>query len=318
MTPPAPASLRVQALTKRYGGVVGIDRVSFSVAPGEVFGLLGPNGAGKTTALECVCGLRAPDAGAVEIAGRDATRQPRDVRRVLGVQLQHATLPSQIRPREAIDFFASFHRAPRPTDELLANFGLAALAARPFGALSGGERQRLFLALALVNDPSLVILDEPTAGLDPSARRELQDLIHSLRAGGRAVVLTTHDLDEAARLCDRIAILDHGRVVAAGAPADIVNASGLPARVRVRLRRESDHAKMHGLQGLTPIARAGNELRFETTDLAGALAELSRLIAAREIEVVEIQTGPATLEDAFLRLTGRAWSPDDGERREGS
>ena len=207
MSEPAPASIRVRDLSKRYDAVEAVRGISFDVAAGEIFGLLGRNGAGKTTTLECLLGLRRADAGAIAIAGIDTLAEPQRAKQLVGAQLQAATLQDKITPREALKLFASFYRAPAAIGELIEQFALAEKADAPFDSLSGGQRQRLFLALAFVNRPQIVVLDEPTAGLDPQARRELHQLIAGVRASGRTVLLSTHDLDEAHQLCDRIGIL---------------------------------------------------------------------------------------------------------------
>jgi ABC-2 type transport system ATP-binding protein len=196
--------------------------VSFEIGKGEIFGLLGPNGAGKTTALECILGLRRPDSGSVEIEGVDALAHPEEARQRVGALLQGGALQDKITPRRALGLFASFYREPEGVDALIERFGLGEKSDSAFDTLSGGQRQRLFLALAFVNNPELVVLDEPTAGLDPNSRRELHDSIVGMRGAGRTVLLSTHDLDEAHRLCDRIGILDRGRIVSMGRPGDLV------------------------------------------------------------------------------------------------
>jgi ABC-2 type transport system ATP-binding protein len=226
----APA-VAVDSLEKRYGATLAVAGITFTVARGEIFGLLGPNGAGKSTTLEILDGLRRPDAGKVEILGHDVARARDLVREHLGVMLQSTVLPARLRVGEAVDLFAAFHARPRPRDEVLAEVGLLERAAVPFRALSGGEKQRLALALALVHDPEVLLLDEPTAGLDPRARRDLHDRLVALKRRGKSVLLTTHYLDEAERLCDRVAILHRGRIVVCAPPAELTAA---------RARREGE------------------------------------------------------------------------------
>ena len=217
-------AVAVTGLEKRYGATRALAGITFSVAPGEIFGLLGPNGAGKSTTLEILEGLRRPDGGRAEILGLDVARRPGAVREHVGVMLQRTELPARLRVAEALALFSAFHDRPRRREELLALAGLGARAAAPFGSLSGGEQQRLALALALVHDPEVLLLDEPTAGLDPRARRELQTLLLELRARGKSVLLTTHHLDEAERLCDRVAILDRGRILACAPTVELAAA----------------------------------------------------------------------------------------------
>ena len=217
-----PVKVAVRNLSKAYGSVQAVAGVSFEIAAGEILGLLGPNGAGKTTTVESLVGLIQPDGGEIEICGVDVRRQPAQVREVIGVSLQSTGLQDKITPREALDLFGGFHRAPLATGLLLERFGLTDKAGADYDTLSGGQRQRLALALAFVNDPQALFLDEPAAGLDPQMRRELHNHIRQFRADGRAVLLTTHDMDEAERLCDRIAVIDAGRIVAQGAPSELI------------------------------------------------------------------------------------------------
>jgi ABC-2 type transport system ATP-binding protein len=215
-----PTLIAAEKLSRRHGAVQAIEDVSFEVRAGEVFGLLGPNGAGKTTTLECILGLMQPDQGRVDICGLDArTRQAREK---TGAVLQATGLQDKITPREALDLFAAFYPAAIASTALLERFGLAEKADAAFDSLSGGQKQRLALALAFVGDPQVLVLDEPTTGLDPQIRREVQDHISGLKADGRAVLLSTHDMDEAGRLCDRVAVIASGRIVATGAPRALI------------------------------------------------------------------------------------------------
>ena len=220
------ASIAVRDLKHRYGGVEAVSGVGFAVAAGEIFGLLGPNGAGKTTTLESILGLVTPDQGVIEIAGIDARAHSRDARAKTGAVLQATGLQDKITPREALNLFAAFYPAPLPTNDLLARFGLVEKAGAHFESLSGGQKQRLALALAFVGGPQVLVLDEPTTGLDPQMRREVQDHILALRDSGRAILLATHDMDEAARLCDRIAVIARGRIVATGTPRQLMAEHG--------------------------------------------------------------------------------------------
>jgi len=281
--------------------------ISFDVGAGEIFGLLGPNGAGKTTALECVLGLRRPDKGSVSIAGMDILRNPGEAKQVIGAVLQAATLQDKITPRKALRLFASFYRKPADVGSLVEQFGLSDKADAPFDSLSGGLRQRLFLALAFVNNPSLVVLDEPTAGLDPRSRRELHDIIVGMRDSGRTVLLSTHDLDEAQGICDRVAILDRGRIVAAARPSELIEQSRPSPRVEVRTLQPLGEAQLASLDGVTRCSRKGDSWILETTRLNGTIAGLSRSVEAAGNQFLELRIIRPSLEDVFLTLTGRTW-----------
>ncbi|SRR5258706_2245204 len=217
--------IAVHDLSRRYGAVQAADGISFDVAAGEIFGLLGPNGAGKTTTLECILGLIRPDRGRIEICGLDARNAPRHAHEKIGAVLQATGLQDKITPREALDLFASFYRAPLASAALLQRFGLVEKANAAFETLSGGQKQRLALALAFAGNPQALVLDEPTAGLDPQIRREVQGHIRAMKDDGRAILLSTHDMDEAEQLCDRIAVIARGRIVAVGTPHDLMAGS---------------------------------------------------------------------------------------------
>jgi len=219
-------ALTVTGLSRVYGAVRAADGISFEIATGEVFGLVGTNGAGKTTTIECLLGLVRPDAGSIHVCGIDALARPQDARARIGAVLQATGLPDKITPREALDVFGAFYTNLLKTDLLLDRFGLREKQGAAYDTLSGGQKQRLALALAFVGDPQLVVLDEPAAGLDIQMRRELHDHIREIRAGGRAVLLATHDMDEAAQLCNRIAVIAGGRIVATGTPRELIAGSG--------------------------------------------------------------------------------------------
>ena len=223
--------VEVRELRKAYGRIVAVDGISFSVAENEVFGLVGPNGAGKTTTIECLEGLRNRDAGEVSVLGLDPSSAGADLRRRIGVQLQESSLFDRIRVQEALDLFASFYPQPIDWRPLVAQLGLGERLKAPFVKLSGGQKQRLFIALALVNDPELVFLDELSTGLDPQARRTMWDLVRSLRDKGKTVFLSTHFMEEAERLCDRVAIMDHGKIVALDTPENLISGLGVETRV---------------------------------------------------------------------------------------
>jgi ABC-2 type transport system ATP-binding protein len=293
----------VRDLSKRYGNVPAVQGVSFEVHAGEVFGLLGPNGAGKTSTLECVVGLREPDGGAVEICGVDARANPRAAKARIGVALQTTALQDKITPAEALGLFGSFYDNALPAAELLARFGLTARATAKFDTLSGGERQRLALALAFVNRPAVVLLDEPTAGLDPQSRRELQGQILQMKRDGCAVVLSTHYLEEAGQLCDRIAIIDHGRIVAKGAPHELIAQSTAKQLVTVLTRPALPLNVWATLPGVEEPEQDGGAIRFRTSDATSLLPLLAQRLQEHKAELLDLQVRKASLEDVFLRLT---------------
>jgi len=225
------AVVRLDRLRKTYGSTVAVDDLSFDVYEGEVFGVVGPNGAGKTTALECIEGMRRPDAGTVQVLGLDQPRQANQIRRLIGIQFQEASLQARIKVWEVLDLFASFYGRQADWRRVLCQLGLADKAKTCFARLSGGQKKRLFVALALINEPRILFLDEVTAGLDPQARRAMWDLIKGLRDAGRTVLLTTHYMDEAERLCDRVVFVDKGRVMAIGAPQELARDCGRDGRL---------------------------------------------------------------------------------------
>src|SRR4030088_2123496 len=232
-----PAVIEVENLTKRYGDVEAVRGVSFSVSEGEVFGLLGPNGAGKTSTVEILEGLRTPDGGRVSVCGLNPQRESAALKHEIGAALQSTSLPDKLRVMEALRLFASFYRRGRKPEELLKRFGLEEKRNTFYSQLSGGQKQRLALAMALVNDPKVVFLDEPTAGLDPQVRREIYDIIEELKKEKKTILLTTHYIEEAERLCDHVAIVDHGKVIAMGTPRELKERSGAVTRITVRMAR---------------------------------------------------------------------------------
>ncbi|HWC99340.1 MAG TPA: ABC transporter ATP-binding protein [Candidatus Sulfopaludibacter sp.] len=290
------SAVSVADLCKRYGAVEVLRGVSFEVGAGQIFGLLGPNGAGKTTTLECILGLRRQDRGSIRING------------LLGAQLQAATLQDKITPRQALDLFGAFYPRPFASGELLQRFDLEAKADVAFATLSSGQQQRLFLALALVNRPTLLVLDEPTAGLDPKARRDLRDLIREMRSENRTVLLSTHDLEEAAQLCDQIAILDGGRVVAMAPPDELISRSPSPARVTVRTAPPLESRVVDSLPALSSAAYRDGGWTLETSAPSRLLPELVRCTGEAGVELLDIQVRRPSLEDVFLELTGHPWS----------
>jgi ABC-2 type transport system ATP-binding protein len=299
----------VRELKKRYGAIEAVRDVSFAVEEGEILGLLGPNGAGKTTTLECVLGLREPDSGSIEVCGIDARRHPREVKQKIGAALQTTALQDRITPTEALALFGSFYRERADPQSLLERFSLGDKADAPFDTLSGGQRQRLALALAFVNRPELIFLDEPTTGLDARVRRELHSDIARMKADGHTLLLTTHYIDEAEELCDRIAIIDRGRIVATGAPQELISASGLLPAVRLTADAPVDPAVVLGLPGVSDVVCNGVEATFRIARPAPALAALTTSLAARGIEILGLTVRQARLEDVYLQLTGAESAP---------
>jgi ABC-2 type transport system ATP-binding protein len=301
--------IEVTGLTKRYGGQAVVDGISFQVDQGEIFGILGPNGAGKTTAVECMEGLRRRDEGEVRILGLDPRTDGHRLHQRIGVQLQETQLQEKLKVREALELYASFYPHPADWRELLERWGLAAKASTRFGNLSGGQKQRLFIALALVGNPEVVFLDELTAGLDPGARRATWDLIRTVRAGGVTVVLVSHFMDEVEELCDRVAILDRGRIAALDTPAGLVDFAGAEYRVRFRPlalpdKPGLDEQSLGALPGVTAVSHRGVEVTVTGTgDFASAVtAELAR----RQIIAADLRIEGRSLDSAYVALTGRA------------
>jgi ABC-2 type transport system ATP-binding protein len=315
MTVPKPARVRVRDLAKAYGRVEALRGASFDAAPGEIFGLLGPNGAGKTTALECILGLRHPDSGSVEIGGIDALARPHEAKQLLGAQLQAAALQDKVTPRKALALFASFYGEPAGVGELVERFGLSEKADAPFDSLSGGLRQRLFLALAFVNNPSVVLLDEPTAGLDPASRRTLRDAISGMRGTGRTVLLCTHDIEEAERLCDKVAIIDGGRIVAAASPAELMSRSRSGPSILLRTVRPVEESWLLSLPAVTGCRADGRGWLLGSASVNETIAGLVRGMGLGANELTDLRVVRPSLEDVFLSLTGRAWDGGPAEDR---
>jgi ABC-2 type transport system ATP-binding protein len=302
--PPHPV-VHVAAIRKTYGPTVAVDDISFDVHEGEIFGLIGPNGAGKTTTLECVEGLRKPDRGAITVLGLDPIRDVYALQNRIGVLLQEAQLQKRIKVREAVDLWASLYEMPVDGTRLLEQLGLSEKRDAWFMTLSGGQKQRLFIALALINNPEVVFLDELTTGLDPQARRASWDLVRGIRARGKTVFMTTHLMEEAERLCDRVAIIDHGLIVDVGTPGELV-VRHCPER-RVFVTAEDPSAAQHF--GVLPsVASVSSEGACFTIRGSGAelVTQVIGCLAEHRIRVVDFRTEVPTLEDVFLKLTGHS------------
>jgi ABC-2 type transport system ATP-binding protein len=295
--------VRVEAIRRTYSRTVAIDEVSFTVNRGEIFGLIGPNGAGKTTTMECVEGLRQPDRGTIAVLGLDPARDAHSLQERIGVQLQEAQLQKRIKVREAVGLWASLYRAPLDGDRLIEQLGLTDKRDAWFMTLSGGQKQRLFIALALINDPELVFLDELTTGLDPQARRAIWDLVKGIRQRGKTVFLTTHLMEEAERLCDRVAIIDHGRIVDIGAPAELVRRHCPERTVIVSTADPTARERFLQIPHVTAVDAEGPALsiRGSGDDLVTSVIQC---LAEHRIRATDFHTELPTLEDVFLKLTG--------------
>ena len=296
------AKLNVRELRKRYGKVHALEGVDMCVNAGEIVGLLGPNGAGKTTTVECIAGLVEPDSGSIEVCGADARRNRNQTKQRMGFALASTALPDRITPREAIASIGAFYERAAPAEELLTRFDLESKADSWFETLSTGQRQRLALALAVVNRPEVLILDEPSAGLDPEARRNMRGLIEKVKGEGAAVLLTTHDMNEAETLCDRVAVIHLGRVVAQGAPADLIERRRSSTRVSARLDRAIPAEWLVGMESVSGIECAGASVRFAAADLNRALAQFVSLMQAHGVAIVELHAQKATLEEVVASL----------------
>src|SRR6516165_1801469 len=295
--------IEVTGLTKRYGGQAVVDGISFHVEQGEIFGILGPNGAGKTTAVECLEGLRKRDDGQVRILGLDPRTDGHRLHRRIGVQLQESQLQDKLKVREALELYASFYPDPADWRELLERWGLAGKAGTRFAKLSGGQKQRLFIALALIGQPEVVFLDELTSGLDPGARHATWDLISQVRAQGVTVVLVSHFMDEVEELCDRVAILEQGRIAALDTPTGLVDRVGGEYRLRFRPMAPLDEQSLTTLPGVTGASRHGAQV--SVTGTGDFASDVTAELARRQVLVADLRIEGRSLDSAFVALTGR-------------
>ncbi len=297
--------VQVENLVKNYGTVHALRGVSFEIIEGEVFGLLGPNGAGKTTTVEILEGLRRPDAGRVRVCGLDPQMSGREFKQRVGGALQSTSLPDKMRLDEAIRLFAGFYRRHRNPGELLKRLDLEEKRSAFYSQLSGGQKQRLALALALVNDPQVLFLDEPTAGLDPQVRREIYSIIEQLRHERKTILLTTHYIEEAERLCDRVAIIDHGLVIALGTPRELKQRSAGTTRIELRLAREESDGSLGKLDAVVNSREFEGTYVLHSTNVPQTIVALVKHLEAHGNELVSLEIASPSLEDVFIELTGR-------------
>jgi ABC-2 type transport system ATP-binding protein len=300
------SALSIRGLEKRYGAVTAVAGIDLEVARGECFGLLGPNGAGKTTTIEICEGLTNPDAGQITVLGMNHRTDAARIRERIGISLQETQLTEKLTVTETIALFHSFYRRRRPIEEVIAAVQLGEKAGARVGTLSGGQKQRLALACALVGDPDLFFLDEPTTGLDPQSRRQLWTLIETFKAERRTVVLTTHYMDEAEQLCDRVAIVDHGKIIALGTPRQLIAMLGSEHVVEFGLEGwQVTDDELAVLPGVTTVRRTDGRYQLDVTHVHLTIPALLSLLKARQAELTELTTHTATLEDVFVHLTGR-------------
>jgi ABC-2 type transport system ATP-binding protein len=295
----------VENLYKNYGPVEAIRGVSFAVSQGEVFGLLGPNGAGKTSTVEILEGMRTPDRGSARVCGLDPEKAGEEFKQQIGAVLQSTALPDKIRVKEAIDLFANFYRKHANTDELLKRFQLEEKRNAFYSQLSGGQKQRLALAMALVNDPQVVFLDEPTAGLDPQVRREIYDIIEHLKKSKKTVLITTHYIEEAERLCDRVAIVDHGKVIAMGTPRELKHSSAGTTRIEVRMAKPLNNGSLSNLDGVANWREFDGTYILHSARPPQTIVALVKQLEAENNELQSLEMFSPSLEDVFIELTGR-------------
>jgi ABC-2 type transport system ATP-binding protein len=310
------ASLRICGLHKAFGDVRAVDGIDLEVGPGECFGLLGPNGAGKTTTIEICEGLTTPDAGTVELLGRNWQHDADELRQLIGIQLQETQFPEKLTVEEVLRLFRSFYRRGMTLDEAIALAQLEEKRRARVGGLSGGQKQRLAMATALVGDPELLFLDEPTTGLDPQARRHVWDLVERLKQAGRTIILTTHYMEEAERLCDRVAIMDHGRVIALGTPNELIAtvggedivefaASSLDSAAQKSANAVVDVEALKAIAGVQSHRVDGALHQLSVSEMHTAVPRIFAALEAQGVHLSEFRTHSATLEDVFVRLTGR-------------
>ena len=299
--------VRVENLVKTYGTLRAVDGISFEVHRGEVFGMLGPNGAGKSTTVEIIDGLRTADSGKVTVLGMNIAHVPGAIKEKIGIQLQSPSLPSLLSLEETLDLFASFYKHSLPTDVLLDMLALKESRKVLVKNLSGGQQQRLSVAMALVNDPEIAFLDEPTTGLDPQARRGLWEVIENMREKGKTVFLTTHYMDEAERLCDHIAIVDHGKIIAMGSPDELISRNFKERAIEFHMNPAPPREIMEKFPGTTGVTINGEEVLIYSSEIPATMSAILKYAEETKLinQLKDLHVRQATLEDVFLKLTGR-------------
>ncbi|HEY48777.1 MAG TPA: ABC transporter ATP-binding protein [Dehalococcoidia bacterium] len=295
----------VSNLYKAYGAIRAVDGISFDVKQGEVFGMLGPNGAGKTTTVEIIEGLRTPDSGSVTVLGIDALKDVREVKERIGVQLQTPAFFPKLNVRELVDYYGSLYKKSVPSSEIIDLVALDESRKVLFQNLSGGQQQRLSVALAFVNDPDIIFLDEPTTGLDPQARRTLWEVIEGFRKAGKTILLTTHYMEEAERLCDRIAIMDHGHIIAMGSPRGLIKEHFAESAIQFKMTGYPGREALVALKGVTDVIEEGDEIILYTGSIPVTISALLELASSRSAELSDLSIRHADLEDVFIKLTGK-------------
>jgi len=297
--------IEVNNLEKKYGDVKAVDGVSFGVAQGEVFGILGPNGGGKTTTIEMIEGLRKPNAGSIKVCDIDALKEPRRIKELIGVQLQATSLYDNIRVKEAIDLFGSYYKKSIPSEQIMEEVSLTEKKNSQVSKLSGGQKQRLSVGLALVNDPEVIFLDEPTTGLDPQARHNLWSIVEKLRDRGKTIVITTHYMEEAEQLCHRLAIIDRGKIIAMDTPDNLINKAELATSIDFTTSRDLDGLAKN-IPGICKVNNgSARKYSISTKAVSLVLKDLTNLCYDNHVELENISVRQATLEDVFLAMTGR-------------
>ena len=298
--------IAVEDVRKAYGAVKAVDGVSFEVRKGEIFGLLGPNGAGKTTTMEMIEGLHNPDAGTIAVLGLDVRKHAREIKNRIGVQLQTAALYPQLKVMELLRLFTSFFDLHQSVDQVLDDLELGDKRDAQTKTLSGGQQQRLSVALALINDPEVVFLDEPTTGLDPAARQSLWQVIRRMQGEGRTILMTTHYMEEAEALCDRLAIMDHGRILDTGTVEELIGRRFKERSVRFARNGAPSRGELAGLAGVSRVVEEDDEIVLFTKDVPATVAALLDVSSRTGTELAGLMIRRASLEDVFLELTGRA------------
>jgi ABC-2 type transport system ATP-binding protein len=297
--------VEVSNLVKAYGDVKAVNEISLSVAKGEVFGMLGPNGAGKTTTVEIIEGLRSADSGSATVLGMDVSKDTRAVKERIGVQSQSPALFPGLKVREIVNFFRSLYKKSVPAAQIIDLASLQESQDVLFRNLSGGQQQRLSVALAFVNDPEIIFLDEPTTGLDPQARRAMWEVIETFRRAGKTVVLTTHYMEEAQRLCDRIAIMDYGQIIALDSPQRLIESNIKESAIQFKMKEYPGDQVLASLPDVSKAIKEGDDIIVYTNNIPSAISGLLGLASQRSAELSELSVRQATLEDVFLKLTGK-------------